>query len=187
MRFAAISVSLLLGAAALPTAVGAQAPTRPGAFRASLGLGLGSFRVSCPTICAGERNGGTAGHATIGVSVGKGLILGGELSAWRDRYTTGDQDTPVRERVYLLGPSLEWYPAPARPVHFGITMGYLSYNLDFPQDEDSDPITGGTFGIQVRGGYDFQLVKGLKVSPYVAFMGGLKGELSSEEIGRAHV
>ena len=183
MRFAAISVSLLLGAAALPTAVGAQAPTRSGAFRASLGLGLGSFRVSCPTICAGERNGGMAGHGTIGVAVGKGLIIGGELAGWTDKYTTGDQDTEVKERLYLLGPSVEWYPAPQRPVHFGITMGYLSYKLEIVDDPNSEPITGSTFGVQVRGGYDFQLVKGLKISPYVAFMGGLKGELSSDDFG----
>lgn len=180
MRFAAMTAFLLLGAAVGSSDLAAQAPPRTGSFRGSVGLGWGSFRVSCPSPCVGERNGGMAGHGTIGVAVGNGLVIGGELSGWTDTYTFGAQDAEFKERVYLLGPFVEWYPAPSRPLHLAIAMGYLSYKLEDRDDPDA-PTTGSTFGVHVRGGYDFQLVKGLKLSPYVAFQGGVSSSLNDDD------
>lgn len=146
-----------------------------GGVRLSAGLGPGSFRVSCPAICAGGRDWGLAGFASAGLDIGRGFGIGLSATGWRDSEGTGDEE--LRSRAILVGPSLQWQPRRGSGPHFVATLGWFTYRRDDVDDPDTEAITASTLGGEVRIGYDIGLGRRTALTPWVGVAGSTGGRL----------
>ena len=174
----------------LPTTIRAQAAAKPPAeapaivakaprIFAGIGIGQGSFRFSCPSICTGDRYWGWSGNARLGVSFGKLWLVGLEGTGWEDSRQP-ENTQPIKQTMWLLGPVAYFYPAPSQKLYLKLSLGVLHYSQHNPDDPDNenDQFTSTTFGASAGVGYDFRLAKRVYLSPFFAFVGSAGGDVT---------
>ena len=135
------------------------------------GIGAGLTRVHCE-ICQGDRKAGPSVQLGIGLRLSQKLALGGEASGWRKK------EEDITSSAGTLLAVIYWYPAADKVRYFlkgGI--GAVAYKANANEDEDTDPFTFNTFGVQLGVGYQFRLGRDFSLSPYFTFMGSLSSDL----------
>lgn len=181
MRYITCGALLLLttvATASLP----AQAPTikakAPGFF-AGVGVGPGLFRLSCPTICVGDRFWGWSGNARAGISVGKQWLVGLEATAWRDTRRPENEE-PIRQSMWLIGPVAYLYPTPDKKLNLKLSLGALRYAQSNPDDtdNDNDNFNSTALGAALGVAYDVPIADRLHISPFFTFVGSTGGDLT---------
>jgi hypothetical protein len=176
----ALALLALTGTAPLA----AQAPTiqakAPGFF-AGLGVGPGLFRLSCPTICVGDRYWGWSGNARAGISVGKQWLIGLEATAWRDTRRPEDVE-PIKQSMWLVGPVAYLYPTPSKKLNLKLSIGALKYSQSDPDDvdndNDNDNFSATAVGAALGVAYDLPIADRLHLSPFFTFVGSTGGDLT---------
>lgn len=161
------------------TSLAAQAPTiqtkAPGFF-AGVGVGPGLFRLSCPTICVGDRFWGWSGNARAGISVGKQWLVGLEANGWRDTRRPEDEE-PIKQSMWLIGPVAYLYPTPDRKLNLKLSIGALKYAQSDPDDvdneSDQDNFSATAAGVTLGIAYDVPVASRLHLSPFFSFTGSI--------------
>lgn len=173
---------LLVTAMALPAS--AQSPTikaKAPSFFAGIGIGPGSFRLSCPQICVGDRFWGWSGNARAGVSVGKNWQLGLEGTAWRDTRRPENEES-IKQSSWLIGPVAYFYPTPNKKLNLKLSIGALHYSQHDPDDEgdenDTDNFSSTAVGVSLGVAYDVPVASKLYISPFFTFVGSTGGNLT---------
>jgi hypothetical protein len=162
----------LTAAVSLTCAVGPlSAQQQPGGIWITGGIGAGLTRVHCE-ICQGDRKAGPSVQLGIGLRLNQELALGGEASGWRKK------EEDITSSAGTLLAVIYWHPVPDKVRYFlkgGI--GAVAYKANANEDEDTDPFTFNTFGVQLGVGYQFRLGRDFSLSPYFTFMGSLSSDL----------
>lgn len=183
------SIPLFASLAVLAIPVAGQAQAKPAEAPpitakapqvfAGIGIGQGSFRFSCPSICTGDRYWGWSGNARVGVSLGHLWLVGLEGTGWEDKRDP-DNSAPIKQSMWLLGPVAYFYPTPKPRLYIKLSMGvfhYAQHNPDDP-DNENDEFSSTTFGASAGVGYDFPVSKHLFISPFFAFVGSAGGNVT---------
>lgn len=179
IRHAALIAATTMAAApavAQAPAIQAKAP----GFFAGLGIGPGSFRLSCPEICRGDRYWGWSGNLRGGVAVGKQWLLGLEGTMWRDTRRPDNQEA-IRQRMLMIGPVAYLYPTPNRKLNLKLSLGMLSYKQSNPDDDDDredDNFSSTAFGASLGVAYDLRVAERLYFAPFFTFVGSTGGNLT---------
>jgi hypothetical protein len=174
--------ALLLLTTVATASLPAQAPTikakAPGFF-AGVGVGPGLFRLSCPTICVGDRFWGWSGNARAGISVGKQWLVGLEATAWRDTRRPENEE-PIRQSMWLIGPVAYLYPTPDKKLNLKLSLGALRYAQSNPDDtdNDNDNFNSTALGAALGVAYDVPIADRLHISPFFTFVGSTGGDLT---------
>jgi hypothetical protein len=182
LRLKAGAVLLLVTGVAMPAS--AQSPTlkaKAPSFFAGVGVGPGSFRLSCPQICVGDRFWGWSGDARVGVSLGKQWLLGLEGTAWRDTRRPENLE-PIQQSMWLIGPVAYLYPTPNRALNLKLSIGALKYSQSNPDDEgdqnDNDNFGSTALGASLGVAYDVRIADKFYFAPFFTFVGSTGGDLT---------
>ena len=148
----------LFAVLAIPASMAAQAPAKAPAespaitakapkLFAGVGIGQGSFRFSCPSICTGDRYWGWSGNARVGVSFGKLWLMGLEGTGWTDSRDP-DNSQPIKQTMWLVGPVAYFYPTPKQRLYLKLSLGVMHYQQHNPDDpeNENDQFSSTTFG-----------------------------------------
>ena len=160
---AALSCTASLGAQGTP-----GAGQRAG-FWYSVGIGEGWARVSC-NICRADHQPGLSAHLRLGGGLRRGLLIAGEVAAWR-RNING-----VSQSLAGVGAAAYWYPG-RRPGPFYLKggIGYLTHHAD----DGTNAITSTGLGPQLGAGYELPVNRSMMLAPYFnvaygSWFGGVK-------------
>jgi len=166
---------------ALPlTAQGPTIQTKAPGFFAGIGIGPGSFRLSCPQICVGDRYWGWSGNVRGGVAVGKQWLIGLEGTAWRDTRRPENEEA-IKQSMWLIGPVAYLYPTPSKKLNLKLSIGALKYNQSNPDDDDDneqDNFSSTALGASLGVAYDFEISNRVYFAPFFTFVGSTGGSLT---------
>ena len=98
---------------------------------AGVGIGQGSFRFSCPSICTGDRYWGWSGNARVGVSFGKLWLMGIEGTGWTDSRDPENSAADQADDV-ARGPVAYFYPTPKQRLYLKLSLGVMHYSQHNP-------------------------------------------------------
>ncbi|HEX6106631.1 MAG TPA: hypothetical protein VFZ26_13680 [Gemmatimonadales bacterium] len=144
----------------------AQRPQVREGFWISGGPGYGSLDLACDG-CETDREGGLTLVLAMGGTVGRGLLLGGEIEGW------GKEIEGVDLTVGHVSGVVYWYPRPTAGFFVKGGAGIASYSVDAgPLGEEDD----AGLGLHAALGYDFRVGRNLSLTPSAGvFWGDFEG------------
>lgn len=160
---ALLAGSALAGFAPPARAQAPKVPYREG-FWIGVGLGWGSAGISCSSCTDNTRYGSGAVTIALGGTLGKSMLLGGEVNAW------SRENSGVTETVGDVAAVLYWYPMRTSPLWVKGGVGFVTYQAN------TDPkLETGGFGISVGVGVDLYVGRKFSLTPYVNYAAALGG------------
>ncbi len=178
-----VVVLLLLGAAAparaqrgdrsqsapasAPSPVRASTAVAPRHFWGAFSLGNATASLAC-SVCRDVSDRSVAAGLTLGVRQTPRTYLAIQLDGWY-RFSRGEND-----RVYSIGPLVQYYPVAKRPLFVRLGLGWASY---LATDED-EHLSSRSVAAQIGAGYDFIISRSYLLTPFASYMRGGGGRLS---------
>jgi hypothetical protein len=145
---------------------------------ASVGGGLGSFPLHCPTIagvpvdCYDERESGASAYGRIGFFARPVLFVGLEAVGWR----TDIQG--VDNRALFLSAVVHWYPSEQRGLFLRAGAGAA---LTRARDDEAKATTDGA-AWSVGLGYDVPIARRLALTPFATYLRSLEAEIALDGV-----
>lgn len=136
-------------------------------FWGAFSLGNATASLSC-SVCRDFSDRSVAAGLTLGVRQTSRFYLGAQFDGW-DRFSGGEND-----RVFSVGPIVQYYPMATRPLFVRIGLGWSGY---LATDED-DSLVSRSVAAQVGAGYDFALSRSYLLTPFASYMRGAGGTLT---------
>ncbi len=150
----ATAVALAIACCAAPLA--AQTGTGRSGVWFGFGFGGGSEANDCSG-CGAARTLDLAGSVSLGGTLGRHLLLGGQLTGWS--HSAGGVDAALG----FVTAVVTWYPAAAGPLFLDAGLGGMSYS-----QSDGTTRTDATAGaLQLGLGYDLRARRNLSITPFV--------------------
>ena len=169
--FARGAVAMLLLATVAAPLVAQRAPARTSQtqrrFWGAFSLGNATASLSC-SVCRDMSDRSVAAGLTLGVRHTPRMYFAMQLDGWY-RFSGGEND-----RVYSIGPLVQYYPMTKRPLFVRLGLGWASF---LATDED-DNLSSRSVAAQVGVGYDFVISQSYILSPFVSYMRGAGGRLT---------
>ena len=157
---AGVLTLVTLSLAAAPAA--AQHPQTREGFWAGVGMGWGSFGLSCDG-CAGlDRTGSYTGYVNVGGTLRPNLLLGAELNGW----TKSEDGATVR--LANASAAAYWYPTVQSGLFLKGGMGYSRLSADNGLVSASD----GGWGLLMGLGYDMRVARATSITPVLNYFRG---------------
>lgn len=151
---------IALGISAAPAAA-QHAQTRQG-FWAGVGMGWGSFGLSCDVCDGFDRTGSYSGYLKLGGTLRPDLLLGAELNGW------ARSENGASVGLGNASAAAYWYPA----VQSGLFLkGGAGYSRLAAEDGTGTSSEGG-FGLLAGVGYDLRIGANLSFTPVVNYFRG---------------
>jgi hypothetical protein len=158
--FTGMLTLVALTVAAAPAAAQHE-QTREG-FWAGVGMGWGSFGLSCD-VCDGlERTGSYSGYFKLGGTLRPNLLLGAEMNGW----TKSEDGASVN--LGNASAAAYWYPMPQSGLFLKGGVGYSRMSAD---DGFSDASDSG-FGLLAGMGFDLRVAGNTSLTPVLNYFRG---------------
>ena len=169
LLLATVAAPLVAQRTAAPTRASAPAPTSmtERRFWGAFSLGNATASLSC-SVCRDMSDRSVAAGLTLGVRHSARMYFALQLDGWY-RFSGGEND-----RVYSIGPLVQYYPMSKRPLFVRLGLGWASF---LATDED-DNLASRSVAAQVGVGYDFNIGRSYILSPFASYMRGAGGRLS---------
>lgn len=151
---------VVLGLAATPAAAQHE-QTRAG-FWAGLGMGWGSFGLSCDGCDGLERTGSYSGYFKLGGTLRPNLLLGAELNGW----TKSEDGASVG--LGNASAAAYWYPTVQSGLFLKGGVGYSRMSADNGIDSASD----GGWGLLAGMGFDLRVAPNTSLTPVLNYFRG---------------
>jgi hypothetical protein len=136
-------------------------------FWGALSLGNATASIACG-ICRDISDRSVAAGLTLGVRQTRRTYLGVQMDGWY-HFKAGEND-----RVYAVGPTVQYYPGARRPFFVRLGMSWATY---LATDED-ESLSSRSVAAQVGLGYDFVVSRSYLLTPFASYMRGGGGRLS---------
>lgn len=168
----AVAYFVLFATATVPLAAqrGASSPSpssAPRRFWGAFSLGNATASLAC-SICRDMSDRSVAAGLTVGVRQSPRTYFGLQFDGWY-RYSGGQN-----ERVYAIGPLVQYYPMVKRPLFVRLGLGISEF---LATDEDED-LSSRSVAVQAGVGYDFVISRSYLLTPFASYMRGAGGRLS---------
>ncbi|MGH7581386.1 MAG: outer membrane beta-barrel protein [Gemmatimonadales bacterium] len=153
-----------LGLAAAPAA--AQHPQARDGFWAGVGMGWGSFGLSCDGCDGVDRTGSYSGYIKLGGTLRPNLLLGAELNGWHKN------EDGASVELGNASAAAYWYPMVQSGLFLTGGVGYSRLSAESGGIGASD----GGFGLLAGVGYDLRVARTTSLTPVLNyFRGGFDG------------
>jgi hypothetical protein len=153
-----------LGLAASPAA--AQHPQTREGFWAGVGMGWGSFGLSCDGCDGVDRTGSYSGYFKLGGTLSPNLLLGAELNGWHKN------ESGASVEFGNASAAAYWYPMLQSGMFLKGGVGYSRLAADDGFISASD----GGWGLIAGVGYDLRVARSTSLTPVINyFRGGFDG------------
>jgi Outer membrane protein beta-barrel domain len=149
-----------LGLTASPVAA-QHAQTREG-FWAGVGMGWGSFGLSCDACDGLERTGSYSGYVKLGGTLRSNLLLGAEVNGW----TKSEEGATIE--FGNASAAAYWYPTLESGMFVKGGLGYSRMAADNGGDGASD----GGFGLLAGVGFDMRVGGNTSLTPVLNYFRG---------------
>jgi hypothetical protein len=136
-------------------------------FWGAFSLGNATASLSC-SVCRDFSDRSVAAGLTLGVRHSPRFYFGAQLDGWY-RFSGGEND-----RVFSLGPIVQYYPMVKHPLFVRLGMGWSGY---LATDED-ESLASRSVAAQVGVGYDFVISRSYLLTPFASYMRGAGGKLT---------
>lgn len=150
-----------------PSPSSRSASVVPRRFWGALSLGNATASLAC-SVCRDVSDRSVAAGLTLGVRQTKRTYLAVQLDGWY-RFSRGEND-----RVYSIGPLVQYYPMAKRPLFVRLGMSWATY---LATDEDEN-LSSRSVAAQVGAGYDFIVSRSYLLTPFASYMRGGGGRLT---------
>ncbi|HEY7569312.1 MAG TPA: hypothetical protein VH762_17150 [Gemmatimonadaceae bacterium] len=150
--------------AAAPSSSASVAPRR---FWGALSLGNATASLAC-SVCRDISDRSVAAGLTLGVRQTPRTYFAVQLDGWY-HFKAGEND-----RVYSIGPMVQYYPVAKRPLFVRLGMSWATY---LATDEDEN-LSSRSVAAQLGVGYDFIVSRSYLLTPFASYMRGGGGRLS---------
>ncbi len=150
-----------------PPSPRASASVAPRHFWGAFSLGNATASLAC-SVCRDVSDRSVAAGLTLGVRQTPRTYLAIQLDGWY-RFSRGEND-----RVYSIGPLVQYYPVVKRPLFVRMGLGWASY---LATDED-EHLSSRSVAAQLGAGYDFIISRSYLLTPFASYMRGGGGRLS---------
>ncbi|HEY7567086.1 MAG TPA: hypothetical protein VH762_05915, partial [Gemmatimonadaceae bacterium] len=133
----------------------------------ALSLGNATASLAC-SVCRDISDRSVAAGLTLGVRQTPRTYLAVQLDGWY-HFKAGEND-----RVYSIGPMVQYYPVAKRPLFVRLGMSWATY---LATDEDEN-LSSRSVAAQLGVGYDFIVSRSYLLTPFASYMRGGGGRLS---------
>jgi hypothetical protein len=144
-----------------------SAAVTPRRFWGALSLGNATASLAC-SVCRDVSDRSVAAGLTLGVRQTPRTYFAVQLDGWY-HFKAGEND-----RVYSLGPMLQYYPMTKRPFFVRLGMSWATY---LATDEDEN-LSSRSVAAHIGAGYDFVVSRSYLLTPFASYMRGGGGRLS---------
>lgn len=136
-------------------------------FWGALSLGNATASLAC-SVCRDVSDRSVAAGLTLGVRHTPRTYLAMQLDGWY-HFKAGEND-----RVYSIGPMVQYYPVSKRPFFVRLGMSWATY---LATDEDEN-LSSRSVAAHLGLGYDFIVSRSYLLTPFASYMRGGGGRLS---------